>query len=157
MYFNHTKVYNNDMKTIMVVDGQGGGIGKAIVEKLRRESISANIIAVGTNSVASNAMLKAGADNVSTGENAVKYNAAHCDFIMGPVGIISANSLLGEISPAIAEAIASSSAPKFLIPLNRCNIYIAGVSDDRLGTKMDDLIEKLIEVMKKDVIENGHG
>ena len=134
-------------KTILVVDGQGGGIGKAIVERLVKEKISAHIIAVGTNSIASSAMLKAGADDVATGENAVIHNAKNCDFILGPIGIISSNSLQGEISPAMAEAIASSSAPKFLIPLNRCNIYVAGVAENGLTLKIDDLISKLIEIM----------
>ena len=134
-------------KTILVVDGQGGGIGKAIIEKLRKESAPLTIIATGTNSIASSAMLKAGADNVATGENAVIFNAQNCDFILGPVGIISANSMLGEISPAMALAIDSSPAIKLLIPLNKCNIYIAGVVDNGLSAKIDDLISKLREII----------
>lgn len=134
-------------KTILVIDGQGGGMGKAIIEKLRKESLPLTIIATGTNSIASSAMLKAGADDVATGENAVIYNAKNCDYILGPVGIISANSMLGEISPSMAEAIDSSPAPKLLIPVNKCNIYIAGVVDNGLSSKIDDLISKLREII----------
>ena len=133
-------------KKILVVDGQGGGIGKAIIEKIKKESLPITIIATGTNSIASTAMLKAGADDVATGENAVIFNARNCDYILGPVGIISANSMLGEISPAMAEAIDSSPATKLLIPVNKCNIYIAGVEDNGLSSKIEDLIAKLRDI-----------
>jgi len=127
---------------IAVVDGQGGGIGKAIVEKFRQafgESIE--IIALGTNSLATALMIKAGANEGATGENAVVYNASKVDIILGPIGIICANSLLGELTPLMARAIAESSAKKVVIPLNRCNIIVAGVENKPLPHYIDDAIE----------------
>jgi len=127
---------------IAVVDGQGGGIGKAIVEKFRQafgESIE--IIALGTNSLATALMIKAGANEGATGENAVVYNASKVDVILGPIGIICANSLLGELTPLMARAIAESSAKKVVIPLNRCNIIVAGVENKPLPHYIDDAIE----------------
>ena len=90
---------------ILVIDGQGGGIGKNIIEQLLKSEINAEIIAVGTNSIASSSMLKAGAKAVATGENAVIYNAEDADYIVGPIGIISANAMYGEISPNMSAAI----------------------------------------------------
>jgi NAD(P)-dependent dehydrogenase (short-subunit alcohol dehydrogenase family) len=127
---------------IAVVDGQGGGIGKAIVEKFRQafgEGIE--IIALGTNSLATALMLKAGANEGATGENAVVYNASKVDIILGPIGIICANSLLGELTPLMARAIAESSAKKVLIPLNRCNVTVAGTQNKPLPHYIDDAIE----------------
>jgi NAD(P)-dependent dehydrogenase (short-subunit alcohol dehydrogenase family) len=127
---------------IAVVDGQGGGIGKAIVEKFRQafgEGIE--IVALGTNSLATALMLKAGANEGATGENAVVYNASKVDIILGPIGIICANSLLGELTPLMARAIAESSAKKVLIPLNRCNVIVAGTQNKPLPHYIDDAIE----------------
>jgi len=127
---------------IAVVDGQGGGIGKAIVEKFRQvfgEGI--DIVALGTNSLATALMLKAGANEGATGENAVVYNASKVDIILGPIGIICANSLLGELTPLMARAIAESSAKKVLIPLNRCNVTVAGTQNKPLPHYIDDAIE----------------
>jgi hypothetical protein len=132
------------IKTILVVDGQGGGLGKSVIEKLREAKLNADIIAVGTNSVATGVMLRAGADNAATGENALVYNAGLADFIVGPIGMISANSMLGEISAAMAGAIASAPGMKLLIPLNKCNLYVGGVSEDTgIAEKIDDIIVKL--------------
>ncbi|HQJ37520.1 MAG TPA: DUF3842 family protein, partial [Bacillota bacterium] len=98
---------------IAVIDGQGGGIGKAIVERFRQKlEDSVEIVALGTNSLATSLMLKAGADEGATGENAIIYNACKVDIILGPIGIISANSLLGELTPLMAKAIAESPAKK---------------------------------------------
>ncbi|MCB2290607.1 DUF3842 family protein [Clostridium sp. CS001] len=127
---------------IAVVDGQGGGIGKAIVEKFRQvfgEGIE--IVALGTNSLATALMIKAGASEGATGENAVVYNASKVDIILGPIGIICANSLLGELTPLMARAIAESSAKKVLIPLNRCNVTVAGTQNKPLPHYIDDAIE----------------
>lgn len=127
---------------IAVVDGQGGGIGKAIVEKFRQvfgEGIE--IVALGTNSLATALMIKAGANEGATGENAVVYNASKVDIILGPIGIICANSLLGELTPLMARAIAESSAKKVLIPLNRCNVTVAGTQNKPLPHYIDDAIE----------------
>jgi hypothetical protein len=130
-------------KTVMVVDGQGGGLGKAIIERLRKSNLRVDLIGVGTNSIASSVMLKAGADDVATGENAVIYNAGRADYIIGPIGIISANAMLGEISPNIAAAIASAPALKLLIPLNKCNLYVPGMRDNGLTEKIDDAIARI--------------
>ncbi len=118
---------------VMILDGQGGGVGRALIEALRKlPGERFEIIAVGTNAVATSNMLKGGADQGATGENAAVYCAPRCDVIAGSVGIIAANSMLGEISPAIAAAVAESSAVKVLIPMNRCRILVVGVPEERL-------------------------
>jgi NAD(P)-dependent dehydrogenase (short-subunit alcohol dehydrogenase family) len=127
---------------IAVVDGQGGGIGKAIVERLRsRYADSVTITALGTNALATSAMLKAGADEGATGENAIIYNADKVDAIVGAVGILAANSMLGELSPAMAAAIAGSPALKVLIPMNRCCIQVAGIKEMTLLQFIDEAID----------------
>jgi hypothetical protein len=118
---------------ITVVDGQGGGIGKTVIEKLRSElGDEIQILALGTNALATSLMLKAGANEGATGENAIVYNAPKADIIIGSVAIIAANSMLGEMTPLMAKAIAESPAKKVLMPLNRCHIYIVGVSREPL-------------------------
>ena len=127
---------------IAVIDGQGGGIGRAIVEKLRKEiSAEAEILALGTNSAATVIMLKAGANEGATGENAIIYNAAKVDIIVGAIGIIVADSMMGEMTASMARAIADSQARKVLIPLNRCNIEIAGVKNDPLPLIIDAAVQ----------------
>ena len=129
---------------IAVVDGQGGGIGKAVVERLRsRYADTINITALGTNALATSAMLKAGADEGATGENAVIYNADKVDIIIGVVGILAANSMLGELSAAMAEAIAGSPALKILIPLNKCSIQVTGIKDMTLIQFIDEALEMI--------------
>jgi len=127
---------------IAVIDGQGGGIGKAIIEKLK-EAFSENIeiLALGTNALATALMLKAGANEGATGENAILLNAPKVHIIMGSIGIISANAMLGELTPLMAKAIAESPAKKVLIPLNRCNIMVVGVNNKPLPHYIDDAIE----------------
>lgn len=118
---------------ILVIDGQGGGIGKQLVAAIKAKFPTDTITAVGTNSAATSAMLKAGADEAATGENAVVVNCRSADVIIGPVGIAIADSLMGEITPVMAKAIGQSRAKRILIPLNRCNTVIAGVSDLAAG------------------------
>jgi NAD(P)-dependent dehydrogenase (short-subunit alcohol dehydrogenase family) len=128
---------------VAVVDGQGGGIGRIIVEKLRQEMGDAcQIIGLGTNAVATSLMLKAGANEGASGENALVFSAARVDVIVGSIAIIAANSFSGELSPRIAEAIASSDAVKVLIPLNRCGIDISGVIDQPLPLQVSHLVIK---------------
>jgi len=134
---------------IAVIDGQGGGMGKAMVEKLRCEfGETIEIIALGTNALATALMLKAGANEGASGENAITYNSQRVDVIIGAVGIIAANSMLGELTPLMAKAIAESPAKKVLIPLNRCNIQIAGVRSEPFPHYIDDAIG-IIKVINK--------
>lgn len=123
---------------VLVVDGQGGGVGKALIEELKEElkGMDVNILAVGTNTAATTAMRKAGADAVATGENAVIYNAGRADIIVGSMGIIAANAMMGELSPAMAAAIASSNALKVLIPNNRCRLMVSGVADEPIQERI---------------------
>lgn len=117
---------------ILVIDGQGGNIGKSIVEQIRQSMPDQAVIAIGTNSAATSAMVKAGASAGATGENPVIVNSRDADYIIGPIGIILADSMLGEITPAMARAIGESKAHKILIPVNKC-ITVAGVESLSLG------------------------
>ncbi|MDD3334917.1 MAG: DUF3842 family protein [Eubacteriales bacterium] len=112
---------------ILVIDGQGGGVGKAIVSALKQSMPDQPVIGLGTNVQATTAMLKAGADYAATGENAIRYQCRSADVIIGVSGILHANSMMGEVSPAIAAAVSLSEAEKILIPLERCGLRIAGV------------------------------
>ncbi len=118
---------------IIVIDGQGGKIGKMMVEQLKQKLPSAYIIAIGTNSIATATMLKAGADAGATGENPVLVNAKQADIIVGPLGIIIADALLGEITPHMAQAISQSHAQKVLLPVNKCHTTIVGLKDITLS------------------------
>lgn len=128
---------------ITIIDGQGGRIGKTVIEQIRARHKDLELYAIGTNTTATAAMLKAGADFGATGENAVLVNAADSDIIVGPVGIVFANALLGEITPAIATAIGGGKAFKILIPVNRCNHFIAGCTEKPLGEYIRLAVEKL--------------
>lgn len=128
---------------IIVIDGQGGRIGSLIISRIKSSSIKESVIAIGTNSMAASSMLKAGADRAASGENPVVVNARDADFIIGPIGIIFADALLGEITPAMANAVSSSHAFKILIPTNQCNHYIAGIDDTPLGELIADAISRL--------------
>ncbi|MFL0249365.1 DUF3842 family protein [Clostridium neuense] len=135
---------------IAVIDGQGGGIGKAIVERFRKEfKDKIDIVALGTNSLATSLMLKAGADEGATGENAIIYNSYKVEIILGPIGIICANSLLGELTPNMAKAIAESSAQKVLIPMNKCHIMVAGIENGSL----QNYIEAAVKIVKTRINE----
>lgn len=110
---------------VVVVDGHGGGMGKALVARLRERLPQVHVRAVGTNSAATEAMLKGGAEDGATGENAVIFNVGKADFVVGSVAIVMANGLMGEISPRMAQAVGESDAIKVLIPANRCGIRMA--------------------------------
>lgn len=118
---------------ITIIDGQGGRMGKAVIEQLKKAHPDQELYAIGTNSIATSAMLKAGADYGATGENPCIINAQDSDILIGPIGIVFANALLGEITPAIAAAVGASRAYKILIPVNRCNHYIVGCEEASLG------------------------
>ncbi|MEE3363053.1 MAG: DUF3842 family protein [Anaerovoracaceae bacterium] len=131
---------------IAVIDGQGGGIGRTIVEKLKAADLGdIEVIALGTNSAATGQMLRAGADEGATGENAIVCNVADADVIIGVVGILVANSMMGEMTPAMARAIGESGALKLMLPLNRCNIHVAGLVERPIGKYIDMAIDYLRE------------
>ncbi len=135
------------MKKITIIDGQGGKIGRTLVEQLKKLYPTQELYAIGTNSIATAAMLKAGADYGATGENPCIVNAQDSDIIIGPIGIVFANALLGEITPAIAAAIGTSKAYKILIPTNRCNHYIVGCTDSGLSENIKIVCEKVGELI----------
>ncbi len=139
---------------IAVIDGQGGGIGRVIVEKLRQElGHKCTILALGTNALATSVMLKAGANEGASGENAVINTSSKVDVITGSIAILAANSYLGELTPGMAEAIASSPAIKVLIPLNRCGIEICGLVDEPLPWQVDNLVLRVRRLYEEHVAE----
>lgn len=136
---------------IAVMDGQGGGIGKLITEKLRSalgEKIE--IIALCTNALATALLLKAGANEGASGESAICHSIKKVDIVMGPLAIIVANSMLGEISPGIARAVAEANAVKILLPLNKSNISIVGTHYEPLPHLVEMMVKKVEEIRKKD-------
>jgi ribosomal protein L10 len=130
---------------IVVIDGQGGRMGKAIIEALRARKVepAPYVIAVGTNSIATKAMLTAGADGAATGENALIVNVRDADCVVGPIGILVADSLLGEVSPAMAVAVGQSRAKKIVLPVNRCNTHVVGGSDASLAELLDEVVREI--------------
>ena len=127
---------------LVVIDGQGGGVGKSLVAALKARMPEQKVIALGTNVQATTAMLKAGADAGATGESAIRYQCKSADIIMGVTGILHANAMMGEISPGIAAAVSLSEAQKVLVPLERCGLNIAGVGRQPL----DSLIRQAAEM-----------
>ena len=134
---------------ILVIDGQGGGIGRSLVELLVKSFPDAEVGATGTNSIATETMLKGGPSFAATGESAILFNAAEADVIIGPAGIIMANALHGEISPAIAMAVSSSKAKVVLIPMNHCRAYIAGVEEKKVAEYLQDAMNIIRKIAEK--------
>ena len=128
---------------IVIIDGQGGGLGRQLVSELKKALPELQLTAVGTNSLATAAMLKAGADRGATGENSVVVCTRDADIIVGPVGIVIADSLLGEITPKMAVAVGQSPAKKILLPVNKCNNIIIGVDGKSTSELIDDAIAKI--------------
>ena len=136
------------MVKIAVVDGQGGGIGSLIVRRLRDEfGDEIEILALGTNSAATSAMMKTRSNKGATGENAIVRNASRVDMIIGPLSIVLSNAMLGELTPKMAEAIVSSDAKKILLPLNQEGIDVIGVEKEPLP----HMIEKIIETVRHEI------
>ncbi len=134
---------------IAVIDGQGGGIGKHITERLRKLSPEGlDLLALGTNALATSVMLKAGANEGASGENAIIYTVPRVDLITGPVSIMFANAMLGELTPKMAQAIAASQAKKILLPLTRVEVEIVGVKPEPLPHLIDELVDKVAKVLK---------
>lgn len=128
---------------IAVIDGQGGGIGKHIVEQLRKKMPDLEILALGTNALATGSMLKAGATEGASGEAAICFNANRVDVIAGSLAIATVHGLLGEITPAIAGAVSSSSALKLLIPIQRNNIVVTGITRMPLPHHVEQLVNEV--------------
>lgn len=128
---------------LVVIDGQGGGMGRSLIERARADFGDLEIIAVGTNALATGAMLRAGANAGATGESAVIYNCRRADVIMGPVGIALPYSILGEISPAMAEAVCQSEAKKILLPVSKCNVQIVGITEKPMARYVEDALAQL--------------
>lgn len=137
----------NTPVNILVIDAQGGGLGRQLVAAIKQAIPGAVVTAVGANSAATSAMLKAGADRAATGENAVVVACRCADVIVGPVGIAIADSLLGEITPAMALAVGQSRAARILIPSNRCGNLIAGVTDQSMGELVQHAVQLLRDLL----------
>lgn len=132
---------------IVIIDGHGGRLGKLLIEKIKEDKPSLQLIAIGTNSIATSVMLKAGADMGATGENPVVVNAKNADVIIGPVGIIVANALMGEVTPKMALAVGESEAFKLLIPVNKCNNYIVGTKNIGINDLVNETAGKLYDII----------
>lgn len=134
---------------VLVIDGQGGGIGRQLVAAIKESVRGALVTAVGTNAAATSAMLRAGADRAATGENAVAVNCRSADVIAGPLGIVIADSLCGEITPAMAAAVGQSAASRVLIPVNQCENIVAGVPDMTLGKLVADAVSIIADIERR--------
>jgi hypothetical protein len=137
---------------IVVIDGQGGRLGKNLIAAIRGETKCdprVVITAIGSNAAATSSMMSAGADGGATGENPVRVACADADIIAGPVGILCANAMLGEITPDMARAVGSSGAKKILVPVNKCDIIIAGASDKNYG----EYVKLAAELAAREAVE----
>ncbi len=135
---------------ITVIDAQGGGMGKQVVSAVRKAYPEMEIIAIGTNSIAASVMLKAGANRAAAGENAVVVASRSADVIIGPIGIVIADSLLGEVTPKMAVSVAQSTAKKLFIPFNHCDNYIVGINDLSMKTLINSLLDELDKIIRGD-------
>lgn len=128
---------------VVVIDGQSGRMGQLFIERARAAALPCELLAVGTNAIATSAMLKAGAEAGATGENPVLVACRTADVIVGPIGILSADSLMGEITPAIAVAVGRSEAKKLLLPVNQCSNVVVGTQSLTLSKLMDEAVDLL--------------
>ena len=133
---------------VAVIDGQGGGMGRGLVEAVKKKWPQLHVRALGTNALATAAMLRSGADDGATGENAVVFNAHRADVLLGPIGVLTPNGLLGEVSPAMAAAIGGSEAVKILLPSQRCSIRLAVGEPQSLQFYLDQAVRLLGEELK---------
>ncbi len=134
---------------ILVIDGQGGKLGGQLVKAIVEQYPEVTLTAVGTNSIATVAMIKAGAHAAATGENAVLVACRTADIIIGPIGIVIADSLLGEVTPAMAAAVGQAKAVRVLLPVNRCDNIVAGVPNTSTSELLADTVNKLSSLLKK--------
>lgn len=138
---------------IVIIDGQGGRLGQLITEAVKKEMPTLDLLAIGTNSIATSAMLKGGASRGATGENPVIVACRDADIIIGPIGILAADSLLGEITPAMAVAIGQSKAQKLLLPVSHCNNTVVGVKP----LSMNEMVAQAVSALKAILEENHAG
>lgn len=129
--------------TILVIDAQGGGLGRQLVAGIKKSLPQVRVLAVGTNMAATSAMLKSGADEAATGENSVVVACRLADVIVGPLGMVVADSMLGEITPTMALAIAQAKARRVLIPFSNCDTYVAGVGDATTASLISEALEQV--------------
>lgn len=134
---------------ILVIDGQGGGMGRQLIENIKKSFPTVTITAVGTNALATQAMLKAGADHAATGENAVVVGCRTANVIVGPVGIVIADSLWGEITPTMATAVGQSLATRILLPMNQCNNLIVGIEDVSAAKLVQSCLAEIEKLLAK--------
>ena len=128
---------------VLIIDGQGGGLGRQLVAAVKSRYPELEVLAVGTNSTATGAMLKAGADQAATGENSAAVASERADVIMGPIGIVIADSMLGEITPRMAAAVGQSRAKRILIPVNLCDNIVVGVSETSMAKNVQNAVDVL--------------
>ena len=136
------------MKTL-IIDGQGGGLGKAITAALRKALPEQPLLAVGTNAIATTAMLKAGAQQGATGEHAIAWQCRDANVITGPTGLVVVGALLGEVSPAVAAAVGGSPATKLLIPSDRCGLQVIGVRPQSMDEAVQELVQRVLRLVEK--------
>ncbi len=134
--------------TLLVLDGQGGRLGSQLVKELLCRFPGLDLLAVGTNSMATERMLKAGAPRAATGENAVVVACRKADIILGPIGMVIADALLGEVTPAMARAVGGSNAVRVLLPSDKCETLIAGIGGQSMAILIEDAMEKVAVLMK---------
>lgn len=140
---------------VIVIDGQGGKMGQMLIERIKNDAIACELIAIGTNSIATSAMLKAGADAGATGENPVVVASRDADVIIGPIGIMAADSMLGEITPTMAVAVGQSRAIKLLLPVNLCNNIIVGTQSQSMSKLLTEAVEQLKSMIQATPAEAG--
>lgn len=133
---------------VLVIDGQGGGLGRQLVNAVKERFPEVEILVVGTNSAATNAMLRAGADQAATGENSVAVASGRVDVIMGPIGIVIADSMLGEITPRMALSVGQSLAKRILIPVNFCDNIVVGVTETSMAKNVQNAVDALGRLME---------
>lgn len=134
---------------ILIIDGQGGQLGSQIVKAAIKRWPDIDLTAVGTNSAATTAMVKAGAKKAATGENPVVVACRKADVIIGPIGVVIADSLYGEITPVMAVAVGQSNASKILIPVNKCENLVAGISNLTVSALIEDALSKLQTIIDR--------
>ena len=135
---------------IIIIDGQGGQLGAQLVKEITTQFSAINVIAIGTNSIATATMMKAGAKNAATGENSVVVACRKADVIIGPIGIVIADALWGEITEKMAVAVGRADAVRILLPVNKCDNLVAGVPNLNTKTLIDDAIAKLHTIISAD-------